>query len=115
MSTAAHTTPVRIETQPNGDAEIIIGVTMPDGTVVTLRQALDDNRVATLLQNLAGVVNVRTQIRNRTLMSPLKGYTPPKSSDVLDKAFMPGYPLSGAAPKTEYPCPVALVPRVDTV
>jgi len=89
-NTEPHTTPVRIETQPNGDACIILGVTMPDGTVVTLRQPLDDNRVATLLQQLAGVVNVRTQERARTYSRPLKGYTPPKA-------------------------PVALVPRVENV
>lgn len=80
-----HTTPVRIETQPNGRAEIIMGVVI-DGTVVTLRQELDDNRVATLLQALAGVVNVRTQQRARAYDRPLAGYTPPASDDFLRKA-----------------------------
>ena len=96
-----HTTPARIEFNAmNGEAKLVLGVSLSAGNTITLEQALDDKRIATLLSQLAAVVAIRTERRGLTDLR----LAPPSS---LDEQFQEGLAFK------KYPCPVALVPRSD--
>jgi hypothetical protein len=85
----------------SGTAELVIGVLLLDGNTVTLRQPLDDARVATLLQQLANVLSVRAQSRNQPSFSQkVSGFPPgyPRAMGVSavypadDKRWVAGWP-----------------------